>query len=64
MNKKELITIRVFDDGNQRFKHFVNKWIIEDIMHGGGKLKLKNKIDSEIIIPSISTWKVFKLQNQ
>ena len=53
-----IVEIHNFDDGNQKYNQYKNRWIIEDIMHNGGKLKLKNEEDHEIGIYSISTWKV------
>ena len=53
-----IVEIHTFDDGNQKYKQYKNRWIIEDIMYNGGKLKLKNDDNKEIIINSISTWKV------
>lgn len=53
-----IVEIHTFDDGNQKYNQYKNRWIIEDIMYNGGKLKLKNDDNKEIIINSISTWKV------
>jgi hypothetical protein len=53
-----IIEIHTFDDGNQRFKEFNNKWKILDTMFNGGKLKLINCDKDDIIICSISAWKV------
>ena len=52
-----IIEIHTFDDGNQRYKAFNNKWKIIDTMFNGGKLKLMNCENDDIIIYSISTWK-------
>ncbi len=53
-----IVEIHTFDDGNQCYKNYSNKWIIEDMMYNGGKSKLKNVEDQYIIIRSISSWKV------
>lgn len=48
--------IEVFDDGNEKYKLYENKWIIfgewED------KFALFNKKDPNIIIQCISSWKI------
>ena len=54
-----LYTINVFDDGNAKYQYYPNKWMIIDTMYGGDKVRLQNKINSEIIINSISRWKIF-----
>ena len=58
MNCGTIVEIHTFDDGNQRYKHYKNKWIIEEVMYNGGKLKLKNDNNNEIMINSISSWKI------
>jgi hypothetical protein len=57
MNIDTIVEIHTFDDGNQRFKAFDNKWKIIDTMFNGGKLKLMNCDQNDIIIFSISSWK-------
>ena len=54
-----LYIINVFDDGNEKYQYYPNKWVIIDTMYDGGKVRLQNKINSEIIINSISRWKIF-----
>ena len=54
----DIVKINTFDDGNQKFRHYKNEWIIEDFMFNKGKTKLKNSENHEIIIISISSWKV------
>lgn len=61
MNINDIVEIRTYDDGNQRFKHYENKWKIIDKMYNGGKLKLMNCNKNDIFINSISTWKVYLL---
>ena len=58
MNCGTIVEIHTFDDGNQMYKQHKNNWIIEEMMYNGGKLKLKNEEKSDIIIYSISSWKV------
>ena len=57
MNIGTEVEIRTFDDGNQRFQHYTNKWKIMEKMYNGEKLKLMNCEQNEIIINSISAWK-------
>jgi hypothetical protein len=57
MNINDIVEIRTFDDGNQRFQHYTNKWKIMEKMYNGGKLKLMNCEQNDIIIYSISSWK-------
>ena len=58
MNCGTIVEIHTFDDGNQMYKQYKNKWIIEELKYNGGKLKLKNEENNDIIIYSISSWKV------
>ena len=50
-------TINLFDDGNDRFKQYNNKWLIIKEMYNGQKLVLQNCNCDDIIIKSISAWK-------
>ena len=54
----QLFQITVFDDGNQRFQHLNNSWIITGSRFNGQKISLKNSVDTSIIIRSISSWKI------
>ena len=54
----KLFKIIVFDDGNQQFEHCANSWIIIASRFKGQKITLRNSIDQNIIIKSISSWKV------
>tara|TARA_Y100001935_G_scaffold242388_1_gene232748 strand:+ start:1006 stop:1206 length:201 start_codon:yes stop_codon:yes gene_type:complete len=58
MASPQLFEIIVFDDGNQRFKNYDNKWIIIGSRFNGQKIALKNISDKSIIIRSISSWKI------
>ena len=61
MSSPQLFKIIVFDDGNQRFQHLNNSWIITGSRFNGQKITLRNSIDQTIIIKSISSWKVHPL---
>ena len=50
------IQIRVFDDGNEKYKRYDNCWIT--FGKWKGKLALFNGFDENIIIDSISEWKI------
>ena len=58
-NLEEKYMINTFDDGNERFESNENKWIVF------GKWKEKRAIfnlnNSEIILKSLSNWKISKL---
>ena len=54
--KEDLYFIRVFDDGNQKYKNLINEWLIYSIL-GHGKVSLIN-INCKDIIKSISAWKI------
>lgn len=56
------VKIFMFDDGRQKFQHYPNQWKVTQTMFGGGKLELTNILQSEIIINSISSWKVMPLE--
>lgn len=38
----EIVSIRVFDDGNTIFKNFINEWKITKKMFNGSKVELIN----------------------
>tara|TARA_A100001015_G_C14981207_1_gene709512 strand:- start:150 stop:338 length:189 start_codon:yes stop_codon:yes gene_type:complete len=57
-----LVEICVFDDGNQKYKEYKNEWIITEYKRGGDKLKLVNARNKEVVINSISSWKVLKIE--
>jgi len=51
--------IIVFDDGNQEYENYENKWkLVENLLCG--KVTLQNVTDDTIYIKSISWWKVIK----
>ena len=54
---KTIVKIDIFDDGNDKYKSFPNKWKITKRMFYGEKLELINVYNHEIKINSISTWK-------
>lgn len=61
MNK--IVEIIVFDDGNDEFKEYENKWKITKEMFNGGKVELTNMENKKIKINSISAWKTRKISN-
>ena len=58
-NMNQLYRITLFDDGMYKYQKCNNKWIIFGIWKG--KRALLNHNDTDIIIKSISSWKVEKL---
>ena len=52
------VKITVFDDGNDVYKKYVNRWIITGSKFHGSKVELTNVAEKEIKINSISSWKV------
>jgi hypothetical protein len=58
MNINDIVMIHTFDDGNQRFRNYPNEWKVTDVRYNGGKLELVNNSDNEVLIYSISAWKV------
>ena len=61
--KNYLNRIILFDDGNQRYREYPNKWIITSSKMYGSKLTLRNFIFQKIKIESISSWKVVRRLN-
>ncbi len=51
-------SIIVFDDGNIVYKNSPNVWIVTGSRFNGGKVSLKNAENENIIIKSISSWKI------
>ena len=49
--------IIIFDDGRQQYKDIENIWIVVLSKFNGGKLVLKNAVNKDIVINTISTWK-------
>mgnify|MGYP001296542946 FL=1 len=49
--------IKIFDDGRQKYKDLENVWIVVLSKFNGGKLVLKNAVNNDIVINTISTWK-------
>ena len=43
-------------------KDYDNKWFVSDKMRNGDKLKLVNLTNKDIILNSISSWKVLKIE--
>ena len=61
--KNYLNRIIIFDDGNERYREYPNKWIIISSKFYGSKLTLRNFIFQNIKIESISNWKVVRRFN-
>ena len=59
MTQRPIYSITIFDDGNQKYISYANVWVIIDEMFDGGKVKLQNALNKNIIISSISKWKIF-----
>jgi hypothetical protein len=64
MSSPQLFKIIVFDDGNQRFQHLNNSWIVTGSRFNGQKVALKNVTDKSIVIRSISSWKVKPIMDE
>ena len=58
----ETVKINKFDDGNEKYSQYPNKWKIMGSMFGCGKLKLRNCHNGDIVIDSISAWKTSNLE--
>ena len=54
-NHSNPVQICIFDDGNDKYKHYSNSWII--FGRWKGKVSLFNVADENVIINSISEWK-------
>lgn len=54
--------IKIFDDGRQKYKDLDNVWIVVLSKFNGGKLVLKNAVNNDIVINTISTWKTEIIQ--
>jgi hypothetical protein len=53
--------IRVFDDGNNKYKDVPNEWIITSFTRGKIGLKNLNGVD---VIDSISAWKISPVKDK
>jgi hypothetical protein len=56
--------INVFDDGRQQYKDLENVWIVMLSKFNGSKLVLKNAVNKDIVINTISSWKTEIIQQQ
>lgn len=59
---QEYRKINTFDDGRQKYKNLENVWIVVETKFNDGKLVLKNAINKDIIINTISSWKTDIIQ--
>ncbi len=53
------VEITVFDDGNEKYNYYINKWYIFGKWRG--KVALINAVNQTIKIPSISVWKTIAI---
>jgi len=58
-NTNKIYIINVFDDGNDKYKIYENRWLkANDSIIGKGKVSLINEKNTSIRINSISKWKI------
>ena len=57
-NQQEIYTIHIFDDGNNQFEIYENKWLVFGTWRG--TYAIVNKANPTVKINSISTWKLSK----
>jgi hypothetical protein len=57
-NPEEMYTINIFDDGNNQYEVYENKWLLFGKWRG--KYALVNIANPNIKIHSISQWKLSK----
>ena len=55
------VQIKVFDDGNEKYKQLDNIWYI--FGECGGKVALCNSVNATTIIRSISLWKIARIKS-
>ena len=55
--EKSYVKINCFDDGRDKYKQYVNKWIILEKKFNGCKLLLRNAVNEKVVINTISSWK-------
>jgi hypothetical protein len=55
-NMSQIYQINIFDDGNEKYQEYNNKWII--FGEWKEKVAIFNYYAPEIIIKSISKWKI------
>ena len=58
-NQQEIYTIHIFDDGNNQFEIYENKWLVFGTWRG--KYAIVNRSNPNIKINSISQWKLSKV---
>ncbi len=63
MNKEigDIVEIKVYDDGNQKYKNEANRWIIVDFKFNKGKTIIEHISVKRIKPFSISSWKLNKV---
>ena len=58
-NINEMVTIIKFDDGNESYKYYTNRWYI--VGKWRGKIAIVNVTNNTMKIHSISAWKTIAL---
>jgi len=56
---KEIVSINTFDDGNEKYKYYTNRWHVFGKWRG--KVALVNAENQTIKIHSISDWKTIAI---
>ena len=62
LNFERPVQIKVFDDGNEKYKELDNIWYI--FGECGGKVALCNAINPTTILRSISLWKIARINHK
>ena len=60
----DVVTINVFDDGNQDLKNEGNLWKITNFKFNKGKSIIKHLSNENIKERSISSWKLRKIETE
>jgi hypothetical protein len=58
-NKNHVVSINTFDDGNDQYAYYSNRWYV--VGKWRGKIALANAENQTIKIHSISEWKTIAL---
>lgn len=57
-----LVEINTFDDGNEPYRAYRNSWRVTSVWRG--KVGLANTTSPDVVISSISAWKVRLLEGK
>jgi len=60
-NVEHIYKINVYDDGNERYAQYGNEWLVNGKLMG--KRSLINYQNQLIVVPSISKWKISRVQS-